>query len=179
MKLLSIVRKKYCSKVNFLYSGHTEIINSITFSQRRNHIISAGKDLHVKVWEFSEEVIQEDSDKPFIIKESKFSKMAHDEEINVVKLSPNEKLIASAGYDKVIKVWDELVQEVCFLQGHKRSVTDLSFNKYAKLLASSSTDKTIRIWNLHDSTCLKTLEGHLSSVLKLQWIYYGTQIISS
>ena len=65
------------------------------------------------------------------------------------------------------------------LHGHKRAVTDLSFNKYAKILASTSTDKNIKVWNINDGTCLNTLEGHLTSVLKVFWIYYGTHLISS
>ena len=32
--------------------------------------------------------------------------IAHDKEINVVKYSPNEKLIATGSQDKAIKIWD-------------------------------------------------------------------------
>jgi hypothetical protein len=32
---------------------------------------------------------------------------------------------------------------------------------------------------LNDFNCINTFEGHLSSVLKIQWIYYGTHIIST
>lgn len=58
-------------------------------------------------------------------------------------------------------------------------MTDISFSKYAKVLASCSTDKTIKIWNLNDFSCINTFEGHLSSVLRIHWIYYGTHIISA
>ena len=34
------------------------------------------------------------------------------------------------------------------------------------------------MWNLVDFTCLNTYEGHLSSVLKIDWIYRGTHLIS-
>jgi U3 small nucleolar RNA-associated protein 13 len=148
-------------------------------SVKKNQIISAGKDLHIKIWEYSDDILEVESEKPYIVKESKISILAHDEEINIVKISPNDKIIASAGYDKKIKIWNNNLEELNNLIGHKRSVTDLSFNKYAKLIASASTDKTIKIWNLHDSSCIKTLEGHLSSVLKIHWVYYGTQILSS
>ena len=65
------------------------------------------------------------------------------------------------------------------LQGHKRAITDISFNKFAKLMATSGTDKIIKIWNLKDGTCINTLEGHLTSVLKIFWVYYGTHLLSS
>ena len=32
---------------------------------------------------------------------------------------------------------------------------------------------------MNDYSCLNTLEGHLSSVLKVDWIYHGTHLISS
>lgn len=50
---------------------------------------------------------------------------------------------------------------------------------YAKVLASSSTDKTIKIWNLSDYSCINTFEGHLASVLRIQWVYFGTHVISA
>ena len=32
--------------------------------------------------------------------------LAHDKDINIVKYSPNEKLIASASQDRTIKIWN-------------------------------------------------------------------------
>jgi U3 small nucleolar RNA-associated protein 13 len=145
--------------------------------------VSGGKDLSVKIWEFQllddMENYLIDEFKPSVVKTSLYSEMGHEEEINVVRFSPNEKMIASAGYDKIIKIWDKNLKILFSLQGHKRSVTDVSFNNYAKILASTSTDKNIKIWNLIDGTCLNTLEGHLTSVLKVFWVYYGTHLISS
>jgi len=46
------------------------------------------------------------------------------------------------------------------------------------VLASASGDNTVKVWNLTDGTCMKTLEGHLSPVLKVEWICYGLEIIS-
>jgi hypothetical protein len=47
------------------------------------------------------------------------------------------------------------------------------------VLASCSTDKTIKIWNLSDYSCINTFEGHLSSVLRIHWVYFGTHVISA
>ena len=64
------------------------------------------------------------------------------------------------------------------LKGHKRGVWDISFSPVEKLLASASGDCTIKVWNLTDGTCQNTLEGHLTSILKVQWICLGLQLIS-
>jgi U3 small nucleolar RNA-associated protein 13 len=46
------------------------------------------------------------------------------------------------------------------------------------LLATGSADAIIKIWSLTDHSCVKQLEGHDCSVLKLHWIS-DTQIFSS
>jgi len=47
-----------------------------------------------------------------------------------------------------------------------------------KILASASGDSTVKVWNLEDGTCLKTLEGHNGSVLKVNWVCFGLEIVS-
>ena len=79
------------------------------------------------------------------ITESLSSMASHEDEVNVVKYSPNEKIIASGAYDKQIKIYDYNLQLLSTITGHKRGITDLSFSLYAKILVSSSTDKTIKI----------------------------------
>ena len=40
-------------------------------------------------------------------------------------------------------------------------------------------DKTIRLWSLADGACLRTFEGHLASVLRLDFLAAGTQLVSA
>lgn len=47
------------------------------------------------------------------------------------------------------------------------------------MLATCSADSTIKIWSITDFSCLKTFQGHTSSVLKLFFIDNGMQFISS
>jgi U3 small nucleolar RNA-associated protein 13 len=55
--------------------------------------------------------------------------VGHEKEINVVKYSPNEKLIATGSQDKGIKIWDvKKLENIMTLTGHKRGVWDLSFS---------------------------------------------------
>lgn len=170
--------------------GHSEVVNSSALMVKKGNkkVVSCGKDLSIKVWDFShidESVILSNDEEyvpPVFIKESLYSEMAHSEEINLVKVSPNEKLIASGAYDKTIKIFSNDLKLLGTITGHRRAITDISFSKYAKLLASSSTDKTIKIWNLNDYnsiSCINTFEGHLASVLKVQWVYFGTHILSA
>lgn len=168
--------------------GHSEQVNCSSLILKKGfQVVSASKDKSIKIWDFAELVKNYDLDdengflnitEAFTIDESVYSEIPHDEEINMIRVSPNEKLIATCSYDKTIKILNRQLEEMACLKGHKRAVMDVQYSKYAKLLASASMDKTVKIWNLSDYTCLNTFEGHLTGVLKISWVYFGTHLVS-
>jgi len=62
------------------------------------------------------------------------------------------------------------------LSGHRRGVWDASFSPLEQIVATSSGDKTIKLWSIADGSCLRTLQGHTSSVLRLHYMEAGTQV---
>ena len=48
-----------------------------------------------------------------------------------------------------------------------------------RAVASGSGDMLIKLWSMSDYSCLRTLEGHVSSVLRVHWVSAGQQILSS
>jgi WD40 repeat protein len=70
--------------------------------------------------------------------------------ISALKISPNGKLLASAGSnDNDIFLWDIASSKLIrILEGHKTSVTDLSFSPDNKSLASCSVGNEGKIWDL-------------------------------
>jgi WD40 repeat protein len=178
---------EFLCKCIAILKGHSEVVNSSALILKKNYqIVSVSRDKSIKLWDFSDLIEEsfnkentfENMSEPFIIDDAKFSEIPHDEEINMVKVSPNEKIIATCSYDKTIKIFTKKLEEIGTLKGHRRAVMDICFSKYAKLIASTSSDKTIKIWNLTDFTCIKTFEGHLAGTIKVAWIYYGTHLIS-
>ena len=107
--------------------------------------------------------------------------MGHQKYINVVRVSPNDKMIASSSQDKTIKIWsshDLLLQLT--LAGHKKGVWDCAFSPVDKLLVSASGDKTVRVWNLTgEGSCLCVLQGHMQSLVKCAWLNAGLQVMST
>ena len=100
--------------------------------------------------------------------------MGHQKYINVVRVSPNDKLIASSSQDKTIKIWNSSdLMLVLTLTGHKKGVWDCSFSPVDKLLVSASGDKTVKVWNLTNGTCIATLSGHQTSLIKVSFINAG------
>ncbi|MFB2920618.1 CHAT domain-containing protein [Aerosakkonema funiforme] len=102
---------------------------------------------------------------------------AHEEEIFGVAFSPDNQLIASASYDRTIKLWNRDGTLIQTLSGHEGHVMDVSFSPDGKILASASRDNTIKLWqkqeipqakSLQQSTkweCVETLQKHKA------WIY--------
>lgn len=74
----------------------------------------------------------------------------HEGDVNHCDWSPVQPYIASAGGDKVIRIWDtntgqELAQSP--LKGHSYYVNSCVFSPNGDLLASSSSDGTVKLWS--------------------------------
>ncbi|MEI7699468.1 MAG: c-type cytochrome domain-containing protein [Planctomycetia bacterium] len=72
--------------------------------------------------------------------------------------SPDESIVATAGYDRKIRLHDavsgKLLRE---LSGHNGAVFDLQFSPDGTLLASASADATVKIWNVATGERFDTL----------------------
>ncbi len=83
--------------------------------------MSCGADNTIKVWntDVNEEVVSS----------AQMTIMGHQKCINVVRVSPNDKLIASGSNDKSIKLWDaQSLTALGTLSGHRKGVWDLCFS---------------------------------------------------
>src|SRR5712692_754341 len=65
-----------------------------------------------------------------------------------VAFSPDGKLLATAGFDSLVKLWEyPSGKELRTLTGHTKPVYSVAFSPDGLTLASSSDDQTIRLWN--------------------------------
>lgn len=70
----------------------------------------------------------------------------HEEGSRSITFSPDGKLVASAGNDRRIQIWQPANGKERYLEGHAAAVNDLAFSPDGRLLASVSDDCTLRIW---------------------------------
>jgi RNA polymerase sigma factor (sigma-70 family) len=73
----------------------------------------------------------------------------HSDLVTAVAYAPDGKLIASAGQDRVIRLWHPATgKEAARLPGHKDFVYGLAFSPDGKTLASAGRDATVLLWDV-------------------------------
>lgn len=97
-----------------------------------------------------------------------------------VSFSPDSKLLASAGGDQVVRIWDvAAAKQVRALYGHEEGVTCVAWSPDGKTLASGSEDSSVRLWDPSTGRQLGVLEGHLGSVRAVSWSPDGRKLVSA
>ena len=103
----------------------------------------------------------------------------HKGEILTTAFSPDGKMLASAGDDDGIKLWDvETGKELRTFYGHKQAVTCLAFSPDGKKIASASSDFTVKLWDVMTGAELVPEMNHINIVNTVAFSPDGKTIIS-
>ncbi|OWF53715.1 notchless protein homolog 1-like [Mizuhopecten yessoensis] len=103
----------------------------------------------------------------------------HQQLINDVQFSPDTRLIASASFDKSVKLWDGRTGKfLATFRGHVNRVYTLGWSADSRLICSGSSDSTIKVFDVKTRKLLFDLPGHADEVYSIDWSPDGQRVAS-
>ncbi|RMF02990.1 MAG: hypothetical protein D6768_06945, partial [Chloroflexi bacterium] len=105
----------------------------------------------------------------------------HKNDVRDLAFSPDNTILASAGSDQRIRLWDTATGRLIGqpLLGHNSPVNSIAFSPDGSLLASGSADKTVALWDVPTGQKLDQLAGHNLPVLGVAFSANGRLLASS
>jgi ribosome assembly protein 4 len=128
-------------------------------------LVTGSDDHTLMLWE------PENSDKPIA------RLTGHVGVVNQVSFSPNGRMIASASFDKSIKIWDAKTGKFMMtLRGHVGPVYQVSWSGDSRLVVSGSKDSTAKVWDVTIGKLMCDLPGHCDEVFAVDWSPDGQRV---
>jgi len=166
------------------YLLFSEKIKKLNYEQKISHALNRYNKFKEKI-NSSEKLVTGSDDNTLILWDQKISNkplirmVGHQGIVNDVKFSPNAFYLASASFDKCIKIWNANTGTFLFnLRGHVGPVYQLAWSPNSKMLLSCSKDSTLQCWNIQTKKAMHNLPGHADEIYTVDWAPNGVKAAS-
>jgi WD40 repeat protein len=96
----------------------------------------------------------------------KINWQAHKGAVTSVSFSPNRQILATAGIDDKVRIWNFSGQKIAEWKALQQSVNMVNFSPDGKILATAGRNSTVKLWNLSGKNIsqLKGIQGAVTSI---------------
>lgn len=105
--------------------------------------------------------------------------LGHKSDVYTTRFSPSGDLLASAGNDRQVLIWDIFdpqCRNTVSFKGHGGSVLEVAWTRDSSTLFSCSADKTLCSWDLAQGVRVKKFRGHEGVVNSVDASQTGSEI---
>ncbi|EJC99716.1 WD40 repeat-like protein [Fomitiporia mediterranea MF3/22] len=148
--------------------GHSDRIQSVSFSPDGKRVVSGSGDGTARIWGVeSGEVLCE-----FFEENGAY--------VTSVTFSPDGQRIVSGSWGGTVTIWDIESRAVISgpFEGHTAGVYAVAFSRDGTHVASASADTTIRVWDVKSGFAVHVLEGHTAGICSIAFFSDGKRIVS-
>ncbi|GBG34306.1 WD repeat-containing protein wdr-5.1 [Hondaea fermentalgiana] len=104
----------------------------------------------------------------------------HEGDIYTVAFQNDQEHIATAGYDKTVRLVNVRTNQlVRTFQGHRAAVSQVCFNPLGNLIVSVSKDSGIKFWDTISGVCVRTFNQPVGEVTSIDISRDGLQLLAS
>jgi cytochrome c len=146
--------------------GHRAAVNAVAFLDR-GRAVSASDDHGLILWDLETSVALRRMD-------------GHKGKVVAVRVSPDGKRIASAGWDGRAGLWDARSgAHLAWIEGHDGRVNDVAFSSNGEVLFTSSDDGKVKNWDVQSGAFHRLVTDHGFGINRIlvdpggQWLAYG------
>lgn len=169
LHLMTVADRKWSAPLK----GHADAIRALAFSPDGKLLAVAGGPSgrfgEIRIWD-----VQSSVPKPVV------DIRGHTDSILAVAFSPDRRTIASASYDRLVKLWDVASgKQIASLKEHSDAVFSVAFVPGGKHLVTAAGDRMVKVWDVSTGKRVFTITDALDAVYSVAVHSSGTRIAAA